>query len=223
MHHRGATNDDEVEREIGEAARQIWNLFPTKSKLTCFSPGGGTTWTHSRRLRYFLEKYDQWSWIPPGQVSMTNETLERYRTGLARAIERKIWFSGLFHQIGNPGVSPENFRAVLEMTKARASEIWIAGWTDVFKYQEERNASALALRSGPGNALTLAVSCVTRRELYDQPLTIELALPNGWSAETLKVRDAQGAEVATRAATSAGRLVVRFEVPPTNAEYALSR
>jgi hypothetical protein len=83
--------------------------------------------------------------------------------------------------------------------------------------------------------------------LYDQPLTIELALPDGWSAQTLRVRDAAGAEIATRTGTGAPRSVtvftsgggggtigtrreteagppvVRFDVPPANAEYTISK
>jgi hypothetical protein len=99
----------------------------------------------------------------------------------------------------------------------------VAGVADVQKYQDERAATALALRQGPGGSLTLAVTCGVDRELYDQPLTIELALPDGWPAEALRVKDRREAAVTTRVATANGRPVVRFDVPPTNAEYLITR
>lgn len=57
MHHRGAIGDEEMEAEIGEAAKAIWTLQPGKSKLMAQNLGGGTVWETTRTLRYYLEKY----------------------------------------------------------------------------------------------------------------------------------------------------------------------
>jgi peptidoglycan/xylan/chitin deacetylase (PgdA/CDA1 family) len=56
-HHRGATGDDDMDAEIGAAARAIWKLTPGQSRLTALNLGGGTQWTTSRTLRYYLDKY----------------------------------------------------------------------------------------------------------------------------------------------------------------------
>jgi hypothetical protein len=223
MHHQGAANDAEAEQEIGGASQVIWGLLPGKSKLACFSAGGGTVWTYGRTLRSILDQYELFSFQPRLGISMTDSAAENYRRILEQTIETKVSVMVLFHQIEKGAVSVETFRAVLETTKTHDAEIWVAGMADVFKYQEERNASALALRSGPGGSLTLAVTCGTDRARYDQALTIELALPDGWSAQTLKVRGPQGTAVASRAAIVDGRQVVRFDVPPANGEFTLSR
>jgi hypothetical protein len=247
MHHHGALDDAEVEREVGEACEVIWNLFPRKSKLMAFIAGGGTVWSYSRPFRYYVDKYHLFAPHPEASMGVTNSDADNYRGRLAQAIERGAWFASSYHAISLPWMSDETFRAVLESTRERQADIWPAGLAEAHKYREERNSSALTMRSGPEGALTLAVTCGTNRELFDQPLTIELALPDGWSAQTLRVRDAAGAEIATRTGTGAPRSVtvftsgggggtigtrreteagppvVRFDVPPANAEYTISK
>jgi hypothetical protein len=227
MRHRGSRNDAETDQEIGETARYIRTLFPGKSALLCFSPGGGTMWTYSGRLRTVLDKYDLYFDLfdvsPRVGISVQEGSAEAYRTTLEGAIEKGVLFTGLFHRIDPTGVTPATFRGMLETTKRHAAEIWVAGGTDVFKYFQERNAAALTWASGGAGGLTLALTCATDAKLYDQPLTIELALPDGWRAQDLKVRNGQGAAVPTRVATVAGQSVVRFDVPPVTGKYALSR
>jgi hypothetical protein len=111
----------------------------------------------------------------------------------------------------------------VETVKRRQSQIWVAGGTELFKYFQERNASALTLSSGAGGTLRLSLTCGTDQKLYDQSLTIELAVPDGWSADALKVKDGKGAAVATRTATAAAHSVVRFDVPPVTGQYSISR
>ncbi|MBI3948338.1 MAG: polysaccharide deacetylase family protein [Armatimonadetes bacterium] len=223
MRHNGALNDEEADREVGDVSRYIWSLFPGKSKLLSFDTGGGTVWTFSQPFRALADRYHLFWPHPRTSIGMTDKDAENYRARLAGAIERKVWFSANFHSIALPWMSDETFRRVLEATKERESEIWVAGIAEAFKYEQERNASTLALHRGEGDTLVLTLACGTDRELYDQPLTIELALPEGWSAATLKVRDAQGKAVATRAATVEGRPVVRFDVAPVEGEYAITR
>jgi hypothetical protein len=247
LHHHGALSDEEVELEIGETCRVIWGLFPNKSKLVSLITGGGSVWRFSQPFRYYADKYSVFAPHPQFALSVGDKDAENYRGLLDRAIAAGGWLATSYHSIALPWMSDETFRSVLESTKARAAEIWPAGLADAHKYEQERNTSGLALRSGPGEALTLAVTCGTDRELYDQPLTIELALPDGWTADKVQVRDAQGKAIATRAAlgqpqagvvyvrggdganiqtrvdTEPGRPVVRFDVPPTNGEYTISR
>jgi peptidoglycan/xylan/chitin deacetylase (PgdA/CDA1 family) len=223
LHHQGASSDEEVDRELGENSRYIWSLFPHKSRLLLFNRGGGTRWTQATSLDRFYDKYYLIAAQPRLAISMTDKDADKYRTVLGQAIDMGVWFTANFHQIALPWMSDETFRSVLEGAHERRSEIWVAGMIEAYKYQQERNASTLELRSARAGRLTLTLTCGTDRTLYDQPLTIELTLPDGWSAEKLRVRDAEGATIATRAATAAGRSAVRFDVPPAHGVYAVSR
>lgn len=223
MHHHGARDDDEVDRELGEPARYIRGLFPGKSALICFNPGGGTVWTHSRPLRQFLDKHRLVDARPRLAISMTNARVEEYRALLDRGIETGAWVMSLFHQIDTPWVSEETFRAVLEITRGREAKVWIAGMAAVHKYERARDLAALTLHAESADAVRMEVSCGTDPALYDQPLTVQLSLPEAWEPHTVEVRDAAGAAIVARVAEQPGKPVVRFDVPARNATYRISR
>ncbi|MEW6356124.1 MAG: polysaccharide deacetylase family protein [Planctomycetota bacterium] len=217
MHHHGAKNDDEVEYEIGECSRYIWSLFPNKSKLLTFCTGGGTTWTMTKPLRYWLDKYH----LDPmaGALSLADVyggRVKAFQDRLAIALEKGEWMRTVYHQVGDPsglGISEENFRAIQEITKQHTGDLWVAGMAEIFKYQEERKASKLSIRSLGERRVEIALTCLTDKELYDQPLTLQLTLPTDWEAGRIKVTDAGGKEIPTRAAAVGGRPVVRFDAP----------
>ncbi len=223
MHHCGAGDDDAIDREIGDAARYIWSLFPQRSKLHALAWGGGSEWTHTRPLREFIERYYCFDVYGRPAVSMADVyggRIEAFQRGLQRALETHDWFTALFHQIGE-SISEENFRRVLDIVKEREDALWIAGMADAHKYETERNAAALRCTAIDADSSRLTVTCGTDPELYDQPLTIALALPNGWAADALRVAAPDGAAVPTRVSPSEDGIVVLFDVAPVTAEYVL--
>lgn len=222
MHHRGAESDEEAEREIGDAARHIRDLFPGRSPLMAYSEGGGTVWTHTRPLREILDRHDLFDAYGIAGVSMADSYGERvaaYREGLDRAIERGEWFTALFHQIGT-SISDENFAATLELTQERRESLWIAGMAAVHKYQAERQSAALQLVPIDGDRLRLEVTVGTDPALYDQPLTIAITLPAGWT-KLVRVVDAAGNALSMRTRPSPDGMQVLFDVPPVNARYVV--
>ncbi len=226
-HHRGCTDDEDADRELGETARYIWSLFPNKSKLLALSRGGATTWTTTKPFRYWLDKYHLFT-PPRSSTSMADEygpRLPLYQRRLSEALEEGAWLQSHYHAIGEGHLSltEANFREVLDMTKEHDAELWSAGIADIYKYQQERKAAKLSIRSDGPDRVTLRLSCGTDTELYDQPLTIQLSLPAAWSAETLTVRDGNGENVLTRTATMDERTVVRFDVPPVERTYVIVR
>ncbi|MGD9497684.1 MAG: polysaccharide deacetylase family protein [Armatimonadota bacterium] len=225
MHHRGASSDEEADREIGDASRHIWELFPGRSRLLAWSEGGGTTWTHTRPLREILDRYHLFDAYGQPGISMADsygERVEAYRQGVDEAIASGGWFTALFHQIGE-SISDENFRAVLELTRERQDSLWIAGMAAVHKYLTERNAASLRCTAIDGDGVRLTVTCATDRTLYDQPLTIAVTPPAGWEVGQLHVTDAEGTPVQTRARPSEGGAVLLFDVPPVTADYVVRR
>ncbi len=222
MHHYGATNDEETEREIGEATAYIRQLFP-QAGLICFSPGGGTIWTHSRPLRYFLDKYRLIIPRPQLALSMTENSAPDFQMLLEQAIEKQAWLLALFHQIQKPWLSEETFRAVLEMTRARQEMLWIAGMARVYKYQQARQHARLTLEKIAERAVKLTLSCATDPLLFDEPLTIELTLPEKWPPSDVTIRSEKGERVPFHIQGNNVPSPIRFSARAISAAYIISR
>lgn len=225
-HHRGAVGDEDMEVEIGEAAKAIWKLFPSKSKLMALNLGGGTTWETTKTLRYYLDKYCLFD-ASHGSLGMDDVYGNRasaFRQHLQRHLETGGWCRIHFHAIG-PGLntSDANFRAAMEIAKEYESDLWIAGMADIYKYQTERQATTLRIRAESPRRALLAVSCFTDPKLYDQPLTIELTLPPTWTQGEVKVKQVTPRELSVPPVAAPDAKTVRFSVPPIHATYAIER
>jgi len=222
LHHHGAQNDTEMEHQVGDASKAIWELFPGKSRLLALNLGGGTKWETTKTLRYYLDKFHLFD-ASTGSLGMDDvygNRVSAFRQHLERNIENLGWCKVHFHYIGEGLSSSEkNFRAVLDIAKEHESKLWIAGMADIYKYQQERRAAKLAFRGESSNRATLQLTCLTEAELYDQPLTVELSVPNSWAAERVTVTDAGGEAIAVRAATGQQGAVFRFNVAPIDTAY----
>jgi hypothetical protein len=223
-HHRGAVGDDDMEAEIGTAAQAIWKLTPGRSKLMALNLGGGTRWETTRTLRYYLDKYHQFdaSQNSTGMDDTYGNRVANFRRVLEQHIERGLWCRIHYHYIGDSLSSSEaNFRAALNVAKEHQSNLWIAGMADIYKYQTERSAAKLTLQQSASKRLTFQLACLTDATLYDQPLTIEAQLPPSLDAGRVKVKDDRGNVVLVRAARQDGAAILRFDVAPRNAAYAI--
>ncbi len=224
LHHRGAMGDEDTEREIGGAAKAIWQLFPGKSKLMALNLGGGTLWETTRTLRYYLDKYHLFdaSGSSTGMDDTYGNRVDNFRRMLQQHLERGLWYRIHYHYIGEGlSTSEANFRAVLDIAKEHEAVVWIAGMADIYKHQTERNGSKLALVSSDPRRLTFRLSCLTDPELYDQPLTVEVTPPASRLPGRMTVKDAQGQTVAVRTAQAGGQQVSRFDVAPRTATYSV--
>lgn len=224
-HHRGATGDEDMEREIGEASKAIWELFPGKSKLLALNLGGGTTWETSRTLRYYLHKYHLFE--SSGSLGMDDVYGDRpaaFREHLERHVERGLWCRIHYHGVGERlGASEANFRAAMDIAKRHAPDLWIAGMADIHKYQAERQSAKLEIAAQSARRVLLGLLCFTDPKLYDQRLTIEIALPPAWSTSQVKVKaTALGEAVIPTVAVAEGH-ALRFHALPITAEYVIEK
>lgn len=103
------------------------------------------------------------------------------------------------------------------------AELWIAGLADAYKYQQERRASKLLLKSLGPNSAELHLSCAANHELYDQPLTIELSGFGEGPGARVRVIDHESRAVAVHPSRAPGRVAVRFSAMPRNATYTVER
>jgi hypothetical protein len=224
-HHRGAIGDADMEAEVGDAAKAIWKLFPGKSKLTALNLGGGTVWETTHTLRYYLDKYHQFdaSQNSLGMDDSYGNRVATFRRMLEQHIQRGLWCRIHYHYIGAGLSSSEaNFRAALDIAKEHEAALWIAGLADVYKYQTERSGSALSLVSSDARHLSFKLSCLTDPELYDQPLTIEVAIPKSWPADRIVISDGQSKTFAFRTVQHRGQIRLRFELAPRSAAYTIT-
>ncbi len=226
LSHRGATSDDEMEREIRDAARYIWSLFPHKNRLLALNLGGGTVWVTAKPFRYYLDKYHLFN--VSGSLGMDDvygDRVTAFERHLTRHIERGLWCRAHFHAIGNGlSTSEENFRAVMELVKKHEPDLWVAGLADAYKYQQERRAARLSVAPISPSKAAIQVSCGTDPELYDQPLTIEVTLPPSWLPELVTVTKGDGSgAVPVRTAQASARRLIRFDVAPTDGVYVVER
>jgi hypothetical protein len=223
-HHRGAIGDEDVESEIGEAAKAIWRLSPGKSQLMALNLGGGTLWETTRPLCYYLDKYHLFdaSGNSTGMDDTYGNRVANFRRMLEQHIERGLWYRIHYHYIGEGLSSSEaNFRAVLDIAKEHEAAIWIAGMADIHKYQTECNGARLTLVRSEPRCLTFRLSCLADPELYDQPLTIEVAPPLSCPPNRLAVTSSQGKASASRTVQAHGKAVLRFEAAPRTADYTI--
>lgn len=224
-HHRGAKGDDDMEREIGGAAEAIWKLIPGKSQLTALNLGGGTTWETTRTLRHYLDKYHQFD-ASSGSLGMDDSyggRVEALRKALQTHLERGLWCRIHYHYIGEGLSSSEaNFRAALDIAKQYQDRLWIAGMADIHKYQTQRNSAKLSLLKSAREELTFQLDCATNSALYDQPLTMEVKLPDHWTNTQTAVRTKAGASISAQPVESNEGRWLRFEVPPLKAEYTIT-
>ena len=186
--------------------------------------GGGTEWSTSRTLRYYLEKYHQFD-ASGGSLGMDDSYGNRvntFRDKIEQHIERGLWCKTHFHYIGDGlSSSEENFRAALEIAKTHEESLWIAGMADIYKYQTERSSASLSLAKSTDRELVFRLSCQTDPELYDQNLTIEVTPTSSDQLDQIAVRDSHGKDVAVRIVQIGEQEVLRFDVPPRRSEYAI--
>lgn len=223
-HHRGGFGDEDMESEIGDAARAIWEMTPGKSKLAALNLGGGTRWDTTRTLRYYLVKYHLFDAAEnsTGMDDSYGNRVENFRRILEQHIQRGLWCRIHYHYIGDGLSSTEaNFRAALDIVKQHSTDLWIAGMGDIHKYETERNMAKLAIIKADAQRLAFHLTCATDPALYDQPLTLEMTPPAGWNLQRVVIKDAQGAVVPTKPGMLEGSNVLRFDVPPRGAAYLI--
>jgi hypothetical protein len=144
--------------------------------------------------------------------------VENFRRILEQHLQRGLWCRIHYHYIGDGLSSTEaNFRAALDIAKQHAADLWIAGMADIHKYQTERSSAKLTLVKSDAKSLAFQLDCATDATLYDQPLTIEVTPP----AAKVVIKDEAGASITTQLVEVGGSKMLRFEVPPRDAVYAI--
>jgi hypothetical protein len=229
LNHEGAKTDEEAERQIGEAAELLHRLQP-QLKLIVFGPGGGTLWFQRKSFGFFEAKYNLVSagdaasgWAMSCTEAYPEWNVQRFAKELEQAITEGVWFRPYFHEIRAPvdslATTPETFRKVLDVVRARRADLWQAGMSAIHQYERERIGARLWAHASGADTLDLSLTCATDANLYTQPLTVEVELPTG--TDSVAVTDGAGKTVPSRIEEADGRWVARFDADPVDRNYTV--
>lgn len=224
MNHRGARTDEEAAYEIGECSRFLRELQTEGSPLRAFQRGGGTTWLQRKPMEYFRAKYDLFR-PPPNSLSCSEDyewfSVERVRQRLAEVRERGGWMQTHFHAVGDGHlkIAPGTLRQLCELFKA--DDLWSAGIAAIYKYQQERDGTSLITHAEGPDRLVLRLACSTPQRLYDHPLTLEVLLPEGLSADQVAIATPDGELLPSSAFDTPEGPAAQFDVPPADAVFTV--
>ena len=88
------------------------------------------------------------------------------------------WLCVLFH--GVAGGDKPRFEADLAYIKSKEADLWLASYTDVALYGQERDTAHLAVTSAGGQEIRFNISDDMDDTLFDYPLSIKVRLPDDW-------------------------------------------
>ncbi len=226
LHHRGATTDDEMAREIGSVSEYIWQLFPQRSMLLALNLGGGTVWKTTKPFSHYLDTYHLFPVTGSlGMDDVYGGRLAALRLHIERHLNRGLWCKTHFHSVG-PGLatSEENFRTAMALLQEYESRVWVAGLADAYKYRQERIASTLSLAHPSPEEYELQLTCSTDSGLYDHPLTIGLTLPEDWEPESVTVvQKGRPVRLRSQRPPDSGRYLLLFDVEARDGMYFIRR
>ncbi len=202
MNHHGAKDLEEADYEIGECSRIIWKLYPNESKLRPYMSGGGSNvkWGISREERQQVRDKYFCFWGSGGsrRVSVAEERGNGRAVVLAeQALEERKWGQVGFHGVGGEWISTseEHFLELVDYLVANRDKIWTGTTGDLFRYNTERDAvTAVRVTDASETGFKVAIECDETKaktydapfvELYDEPLTVRVSVPDSWSRFTV--------------------------------------
>lgn len=124
-----------------------------------------------------------------------------------------------FHGVGGQktqgiNASRDDFLAFLDHLEERKPDLWITDAASYRKYEIEKE-TAKAVGAVAGNAVTVTLTADTG-PLFDQPLTLETRVPEGWTAVTAVQGD-------RRATAPVANGVVRYDAVPNAGDVVLTK
>jgi peptidoglycan/xylan/chitin deacetylase (PgdA/CDA1 family) len=89
------------------------------------------------------------------------------------------WCVTLYHGIGS---GQADIIETLDWVKAHEDEFWVAPFTDVTKYAQERETATLEITLVEEDTIEFEITDGMDDSIYDHPLTIKLRLDSSWDA-----------------------------------------
>ena len=143
---------------------------------------------------------------------------------ITSALSSNGWLIYLFHGIDNDGgfsaIPSADLRQNLEYVKTMDAKIWVSTFLDVSLYIRERDAVNIKELSLSKRQLTLSVTDSLDNEIYNYPLSMRYALPEGWkNMEVLQNGKTVDSEIVREGALR----MVQFNIVPDTGNVIIKR
>lgn len=215
MSHKGVSDLDHAEREIGGCNAIITELFPDRvPKLISFAKPGvpKEAWAITpEQMQTVLARHHLVE-RPPfrGHGAMIH-----HKTGeeMGRLVDQALANGDMgyivYHGVGGDWISTplSEFTAFLDHLVSQRERLWITGHAKAHAYVTERDSARVEVLESSPEAIRLALVCEADPAWYDQPLTLVTQVPDAWSDCVV----VQGGRTAAATATD-GRL--RYQAVP---------
>lgn len=230
LSHNGAKSLDEVEKEIVKCSEVLRRVYGSRPRLMTFGQPGGVPWDFAPSdLRPIFRKQ---LLVPAVNRTFFDETKLDPVTLAQQAIDRRNWVQIGMHGTGGEWLSTSvpTLTRLLDFLADHRSTLWTAPTIDVYKYSVERDAATPSLLTNVTfRGFSVKVDCDTVHvekfghpftQLYDQPLTMEVEVPNTWRMFTIK----QGDQTKTLSTVDFGaQHLARFDILPNMGPAKIER
>lgn len=195
QHHSGVRDVAEAEREIGECSAVLRRVYGGKPRLMTFGRPGGVPWeVPEAQLEPIYRKYRLVSAID--RAFFDEKDLDPVSFA-ERARRDRSWVQIGMHGTGGEwlNTSVPTLTRLLDYLSGHRRQIWTAPTIEVVKYVRERDsASTPVLKAVGTDRFEVSVQCEPAKvetyglaftDLYDQPLTVEVEVPDTWRSVVL--------------------------------------
>ncbi len=187
-----------IEREYVEARAMIEEQVPGARALTLAYPNGfvppndaglaARTYLAVRGVKGFLNapatvNYREVNSVSAASGFLEPETHWASLAGMLNSTDSKkyrAWYCCHFH--GLNAALKTHVAAMLALLKQHEADVWIGAFRAVAQYGQERDTAQLAVVSSDATAVSFELRDAVSDAEFDQPLTIKIRLPEGWTS-----------------------------------------
>ncbi len=201
MNHREVSGEELMQKEVEDAAREIWRIrghaFNGSLMSFCLSTESVWPWTSTLKDQILgsLSNVDHQAYpglTYAGYVNYsvpTGANSDMMYAIVPRIIESGNWGRVSFHGItavagasdwGVGAVHIDELNQFLDKVLAVTGDVWVAGQIQLYKYMQEQQRSTVTITDAYSDrvAFNLNASLST---LYDEPLALVVGLPAFWA------------------------------------------
>lgn len=98
----------------------------------------------------------------------------------ATSANYRTWYSAHYHGLYND-TQKDEVRDVLAHVKAKEADVWAGTFTEIAKYAQEYASADFSGVQSSANSVRFELKDEMNDDWFDQPLTVKVRLPDGWS------------------------------------------
>jgi hypothetical protein len=220
-HHSGAKTVEELTKEIGDCSDALAKVYGPKPRLVSFATPGGVPWNFTQdQLDPIFKKYHL---VRADNRNFFNDAKTDPITFVQKALDNH-WASNVsMHGTGGEWLSTSipHLTKLLDFLVANRSRVWVAPEIEIYKYSQERDAANPPILKANGDrSFNIEVTCQQSKlafsdkpitALYNQPLTVEVTVPDSWQSFHVLHRNSSSPYTTQ---SQNGVRVARFDILP---------